>query len=71
MGLVEQLRATQLPPPAERRRIRRRAGATLQAIGKELGVTAMTVLRWENGEAVPKPEHAIAYRRLLEELEAL
>jgi DNA-binding XRE family transcriptional regulator len=33
-----------------------------------LEVTPMTVLRWERGEAEPRIDHAISYRRLLDEL---
>ncbi|MUN38983.1 hypothetical protein GNZ18_20590 [Actinomadura sp. NEAU-AAG5] len=34
-----------------------------------LGVTAGAVQRWEQGRVTPRHEHAIAYRRLLDELE--
>jgi DNA-binding XRE family transcriptional regulator len=69
-ALADRVRAAQLPTPANRRRIRLRAGLSLRLIGDHIGVTAMTVLRWERGEAAPKFEHAVAYRQLLEELEA-
>lgn len=44
------------------------AGATLRDVGEELGVSAMTVMRWEQGKSVPRLEHAIAYRELLDQL---
>jgi DNA-binding transcriptional regulator YiaG len=69
-SLAERVRAAQLPTPANRRRIRQRAKVSLRQIAEPIGVTAMTVLRWERGEVVPKLEHAAAYRQLLEELEA-
>lgn len=34
----------------------------------QLGVTATAVQRWESGKVAPRLEHAIAYRRLLDEL---
>lgn len=69
--LVERLRAAVLPEPSERRRIREAAGATLRDFGSELGVTAMTVMRWEQGQARPRLDHAIAYRHLLDQISEL
>ncbi len=69
MGLVESVQAAQLPPPRKRQAIRQAAGASLAELGRELRVTPMTVLRWERGDAVPRRERAIAYRRLLDALE--
>lgn len=71
MSLVERLRATALPPPAQRREIRRKAGASLREVAEELGVTALTVSKWERAIAGPKPDHAVAYRRLLQELQVV
>lgn len=68
-NLLSQLRAAQLPPPARRRRIRESAGASLRDLGDELGVAAITVWKWENGETTPRRDNAIAYRKLLEKLE--
>lgn len=42
---------------------------SLRAMAAELGVTPMTVQRWESGAAMPRLEHAVAYRRLLDELD--
>lgn len=68
-SLAEMVRAAKLPSPANRRRIRQRAGLSLRQVAEPLGVTPMTVLRWERAEAVPKLDHAVAYRQLLEDLE--
>jgi transcriptional regulator with XRE-family HTH domain len=68
MALIDDLRAAQLPPPGERRRIRQAAGATLKEFADELGVSPMAVLRWERGDAEPRRSRAAAYRRLLDTL---
>ncbi|MBT2676788.1 helix-turn-helix transcriptional regulator [Streptomyces sp. ISL-14] len=62
-GLV---RAAQLPPPSERASIRQTSGASLRDFADELGVSPMTVLRWEQGKSKPRMRRAIAYRRLLD-----
>jgi DNA-binding transcriptional regulator YiaG len=59
-----------LPPPDARRQIRDQAGVSLRAMGVALEVAPMTVLRWERGEARPSGDHAVRYRRLLDELES-
>jgi DNA-binding XRE family transcriptional regulator len=68
LALAEQVRASRLPPPRERRRIREAARVSLRRAGEELGVDPMTVLRWERGVVEPRLEHAIAYRELLDAL---
>ncbi len=67
-SLVSRVKAGQLPPPSIRRSIRRRARASLRDFGLELGVSPMTVLRWEQGSTEPRLAHAIAYRKLLDAL---
>jgi DNA-binding transcriptional regulator YiaG len=67
-SLVEKVRASRLPPPDVRRRIRKEAGLPMRVLAAHLNVTTMTVFRWERGEAVPRMDHAIAYRQLLDEL---
>lgn len=68
--LAERVRAAQLPPPDERARIRRASRATLRDFADVLGVTAMTVHRWELGEVEPRLDQAGAYARLLAEVAA-
>jgi DNA-binding transcriptional regulator YiaG len=65
--LAGRLAASRLPTPPIRRSIRTASGASLRAVARELGVTPMTVARWETGSE-PRLEHAIAYRRLLDQL---
>jgi DNA-binding transcriptional regulator YiaG len=66
--LVTEVRLTQLPAPARRKRIRVDAGVSARKAARALGVDVMTLVRWEQG-ATPRPEHAIPYRRLLDGLE--
>ena len=71
LALAELLRAGQLPPLAERRRIRIQSGASLRRMGEEIGVTATAVHRWEKGIDNPSLENAVRYRLLLDQLAAL
>jgi transcriptional regulator with XRE-family HTH domain len=71
VSLTESLRAAQLPPPAQRRAIRLRAGATLTDVGDELGVSAVAVSRWESGTRSPRRDLAQRYAVLLADLRAL
>jgi DNA-binding XRE family transcriptional regulator len=71
LALAELLRAGQLPPVAERRRIRLESGATLRRMGDELGVSQTAVHHWENGVDRPSLENAVKYRRLLDQLAAV
>lgn len=65
--LAERVRAAQLPRPAERKRIRKRAGVSLREVAEEIGVTQTTVWHWEEGRG-PSPKHAVRYREVLDAL---
>jgi DNA-binding transcriptional regulator YiaG len=69
MRLASQVRAACLPPPDERRKIRVAAGVSFAEVGAELGVSATAVMRWERGTSTPRRDRAVAYRRLLDELQ--
>jgi DNA-binding XRE family transcriptional regulator len=69
--LVEKVRLARLPSPARRREIRERAGVSLRRMAAALGVDPMSAARWERGDVTPRLDHAVAYRRLLGELEAV
>ncbi|MEV1007266.1 helix-turn-helix domain-containing protein [Streptomyces sp. NPDC049881] len=56
----------QLPPPAERARLREAAGITQARLATALKTTTQTVKNWENGRSEPKPPRLAPYRRLLE-----
>jgi transcriptional regulator with XRE-family HTH domain len=68
-SLIEDVRAARrLPEPEEARFLRRAAGLTQRQIADELGVSALTVTRWEAGTHRPQPRHRAAYARVLDEL---
>jgi transcriptional regulator with XRE-family HTH domain len=68
--LLEQVRSRRrLPPPAERRRIRKQAGVSLRDMGAALGVSHSLVAKWEAG-ATPR-ERREAYAQLLADLERI
>lgn len=68
--LPQRVSAAKLPPPEERARIRRASGSSLQDFAVELGVSSMTVGRWESGQVRPRLDQAAAYARLLREVAA-
>ncbi|MGI5430789.1 telomere-associated protein Tap [Streptomyces sp. CA-179760] len=56
----------QLPPPAERARLREAAGITQARLAVALKTSTQTVKNYENGRSEPKPPRLEAYRRLLD-----
>ncbi|MET9692596.1 helix-turn-helix transcriptional regulator [Streptomyces sp. NPDC006514] len=56
----------QLPPPAERARLREAAGVTQARLAAALKSTPQTVKNWENGRSEPRPPRLQAYLRLLD-----
>ncbi|MFE9660907.1 telomere-associated protein Tap [Streptomyces sp. NPDC005955] len=60
-----------LPPPEERRRLRRAHGLTVDEIAQALKVRRATVSGWESGKTEPRPPERDAYARLLEGLAGL
>ncbi|MCL7429804.1 DNA-binding transcriptional regulator [Streptomyces sp. YS415] len=55
----------QLPPPAERARLREAAGITQARLAAALKTTTQTVKNYENGRSEPKSPRMEAYQRLL------
>ncbi|WP_060888059.1 helix-turn-helix domain-containing protein [Streptomyces caniscabiei] len=68
--LAARVRAARLPEPGERAQIRSQAGVTLRDFAQTLGVSQMTMSRWERGEADPRLESRVAYALLLREVAA-
>lgn len=58
----------ELPPPSTRRHLRLAAGLSQQDIADALGVTHVTVGRWETGERTPGDNLLRGYLALLHEL---
>lgn len=55
----------QLPPPAERARLREAAGITQARLATALKTSTQTVKNYENGRSEPRPPRLEAYQRLL------
>jgi DNA-binding transcriptional regulator YiaG len=51
--------------------IRQRARLSQEAIGRAVGVTRVTVCKWEAGTRLPSGEPAVRLARLLRELEVV
>ncbi|MFD7302422.1 telomere-associated protein Tap [Streptomyces pharetrae] len=60
-----------LPPPEERRRLRKAHGLTIEEVAAALRVRRATVSGWESGKTEPRPPERDAYARLLEGLAKL
>jgi DNA-binding XRE family transcriptional regulator len=69
-ALLEQVPADDLPPPAERKRLREAAGLSQTQIASALGTRREAVGNWEAGRTEPRPPQRGAYARLLEGLAA-
>ncbi|PKW00374.1 DNA-binding transcriptional regulator, XRE-family HTH domain [Streptomyces sp. 1222.5] len=67
-ALLEQVTREDLPPVAERKRLREAAGLTQTQVGAALGTRRETVASWESGRNEPRPPQRAAYARLLEKL---
>ncbi|POG43193.1 transcriptional regulator [Streptomyces sp. ZL-24] len=63
-------RRSDLPPPAERERLRKAGRYTQQEVADALGVTRATLVNWESGKTEPRPPARAAYARLLDGLAA-
>lgn len=64
-ALLEQVPSDDLPPPAERRRLREAAGLSQTQIATALGTRREAVGSWEAGQREPRPPQRAAYARLL------
>jgi DNA-binding transcriptional regulator YiaG len=67
-ALLDQVAQNDLPPPAERKRLRDAAGLSQAQIAKVLDTRRETVASWESGRNEPRPPQRAAYARLLEKL---
>ncbi|EMF56539.1 helix-turn-helix transcriptional regulator [Streptomyces bottropensis] len=69
-ALLEQVAQDDLPPHAERKRLREAAGLTQTQIATALETRREAVGNWESGKTEPRPPQRAAYARLLENLAA-
>ncbi|MEU0744580.1 helix-turn-helix transcriptional regulator [Streptomyces sp. NPDC006134] len=60
-----------LPPPEERKRLRKAHGLTIDEIAAALKVRRATISGWESGKTEPRPPERDAYARLLDGLAKL
>lgn len=71
LQLLEELEA-ELPPPAERRRIREAAGLSQRRLSLALGVCERNVCNWEKEKADggnnPTRDNRLRYRLMLDQL---
>ncbi|MFB6558766.1 helix-turn-helix domain-containing protein [Streptomyces sp. NPDC056400] len=56
----------EMPPPAERARLREAAGITQARLAQVLQSTTQSVKNWEAGRSEPRPPRRQAYQRLLD-----
>jgi DNA-binding XRE family transcriptional regulator len=59
-----------LPPPAERRRLREEAGMSQQKLAEIIGVTRQAICQYESGKRA-KPRNPLVRQRYVEALRAL
>ena len=69
-ALLEHVPTDDLPPPAERKRLREAAGLSQTHIATALGTRREAVGNWEAGRTEPRHPQRAAYARLLEGLAA-
>lgn len=62
---TEAIRELRLPPPQIRQLLRQRTGLSTADLGREIGVTATSVWRWEAGQREPRGEHRRQYAGFL------
>lgn len=67
MTIATEIRARRrLPTPAMARELRLAAGLSQARVARELGVTSVTVSRWEAGDRTPRGDLLVAYADLLD-----
>ncbi|CCK32971.1 putative telomere-binding protein (plasmid) [Streptomyces davaonensis JCM 4913] len=69
-ALLEQVAQDDLPPPAERKRLREAAGLSQAQVAKVTATRREAVGNWESGKTEPRPPQRAAYARLLDGLAA-
>ena len=62
---MEKVPLLPLPSPGEARKLRKSMGLTLQGAAEEIGVSKLTLLRWEQGKTSPSLDNHRAYQQAL------
>lgn len=68
---VDLARIERMRTSGEAERIRVTAGVSARQVAKSLRVAPITVLRWENGLSRPRPEAALVWLRVLDQIAAV
>ena len=66
--LVRKQERVELPPPSERRALRKALGLTLQEVAELVGCSHVAVVHWEKGQRTPQGGNLTRYRELLDAL---
>jgi len=66
--LLGRARSRRLPPPATRRLLRLQAGLYQRELASALGVSRLTLHRWESGSFEPRGERRQRYAEALAQL---
>ncbi|MFI9332646.1 telomere-associated protein Tap [Kitasatospora sp. NPDC052868] len=69
-ALLAEIEEEELPPPAERKRLRLAAKLTRGRVAERIGVREETIWAWETGRSDPRPPQRADYARLLRGLAA-
>jgi len=69
--LLDRARDRRLPPPSMRRRLRRAAGLAQRELAAVIGVTRLTLARWELGRFQPRGARRERYAAALARLAAV
>jgi len=69
LDILDMAEAVRLARTGEARAIRQRCGVNASAVGAACGVSASAITRWESGDRRPTGMPAIAWVRLLRELD--
>ncbi|MDH6107834.1 DNA-binding XRE family transcriptional regulator [Kitasatospora sp. MAP12-15] len=64
-ALLAEIDEEELPPPAERKRLRQAAKVTRARMAERVGVREETIWTWETGRSEPRPPQRGDYARLL------
>lgn len=65
-GIMDRDPIPDLPPVRERRKLRERFGVTMQELADTIGVSRMTIHRWERGSKEPAGKNREEYAKILQ-----